>query len=94
MSEPFRTHQALQHNVRRLRRARGLTLLELGQAAGIRASAVAQIENGHSADPRMCTCIRLARALGVGLDVLARWDDRDGPRPAEVSQARADQTDE
>jgi transcriptional regulator with XRE-family HTH domain len=101
MAEPFLTHLAVQHNVHRLRHEQGLTLLKLGHASGIRPSAIAAIENGHSPDPRMRTLIGLARALDVTVDELVTWDERDGPRPpakhkgsAGLSQARADQTDE
>jgi transcriptional regulator with XRE-family HTH domain len=78
------THHAIQHNVHRLRKERGFTLLKLAHKSGLRAESIAAIENGHSADPRLRTLIGLAQALGVTTDELVTWDDRDGPRPRQA----------
>jgi transcriptional regulator with XRE-family HTH domain len=101
MAEPFLTHLAIEHNVRRLRHEQGLTLLELARISGIKPSAISAIEHGQDADVRLHTLIRLAQALDVTLDELVTWDEQDGPRPrttykgsAALSQARADETDD
>lgn len=57
--------------MRELREARGLSLQELANRAGIAKSHVWQIEQGKSANPTIATTVGIARALGVSLDYLA-----------------------
>ena len=52
MTEPFLTHLAIQHSIRRLRRERGLTLRGLAHAAQVKPAAISQIERGQNTDPR------------------------------------------
>ena len=47
------------------RRARGLTLVELGEASGVAYSHLAKIERDEVIEPRPDTLRRLADALGV-----------------------------
>jgi transcriptional regulator with XRE-family HTH domain len=79
MADPYLRHLAIGDNVRRLRQAQGLTQLELARAGGVSFSILCKIENGRVRDPRLL--MRLAAGLGVTIEELMTWDDRDGPRP-------------
>ena len=57
--------------MRELRDARGLSLQDVADRAGIAKSHVWQIEQGKSANPTIATTVGIARALGVSLDYLA-----------------------
>jgi transcriptional regulator with XRE-family HTH domain len=57
-------------NVKRLRKAAGMTQQQLAVAAGLAVSHVAQIEQGINADPRGSTLQALARALDTTVDAL------------------------
>ena len=48
---------------------RGATAVELGRAVGITSNAVRQFELGMVL-PRLSTAVRMARALGVGVELL------------------------
>jgi transcriptional regulator with XRE-family HTH domain len=63
--------------VAQLRKAQGLTQVELAATAGLSPSLLAQIEQGKTANPTLATLIGLAKALGVSLGELA------GPAPEE-----------
>ena len=52
-------------NVRRLRKARGLTQVQFAAATGLSLSYVRRIESGR-ANPRATTLSLVARSLGVG----------------------------
>jgi transcriptional regulator with XRE-family HTH domain len=56
--------KALARNVRRLRRARGLSQDELADVVGIQTAAISHIENRRG-NPTMVTIELLAEALGV-----------------------------
>lgn len=61
--------------LRALRRARGLTVLELARRAGVNPTTVCRLEErGETANPQRAqakTAAKLARALGVGVAELA-----------------------
>lgn len=57
--------------MREIREARGLSLQDVAERAGIAKSHVWQIEQGRSANPTIATTVGIARALGVSLDYLA-----------------------
>jgi transcriptional regulator with XRE-family HTH domain len=50
--------------LRQLREAKGWTLEELGEAAGMNELQVGHIERGAS-DPKLSTLVKLAKALGI-----------------------------
>jgi transcriptional regulator with XRE-family HTH domain len=54
------------NNIRRYRLREGLTLRQLGERAGVSASLISQIENGHT-DPSISSLRRIAEALGVSI---------------------------
>ena len=54
-------------SLRDVRTARGLTLADVGALAGLDAATVSRIER-RRAKPRPETVVRLARALGIGVD--------------------------
>jgi len=56
--------------INELRAARGYSLDELGQRAGLAKAHVWELEHGRSANPTIATCAALARALGVSLEYL------------------------
>ncbi len=63
--------RALAKNVRRLRKARGLSQDELADEVGIQTPAVSHIENRRG-NPTLVTLERLATALGVRFTDLFR----------------------
>jgi len=68
--------------VLRIRREMGMTQGEVGERAGLAASYVSRIENGHI-QPTMTTLSRLAAALGVPASDIFRVSEEDGgPRTA------------
>jgi transcriptional regulator with XRE-family HTH domain len=66
-----RSPRTLGRNIRRLRRARGLTQEQLGtRVGGADKSHISRIEAGRI-DPTLSTARAIAKALGVSLDDLA-----------------------
>jgi len=66
------TRQRLAENIRRLRRARGLTQEQLGNEARVYQPLISEIENGV-ANPELDTLDRIAAALRVDpSELLAR----------------------
>lgn len=65
-------------NVRRLRRSRGLSLVELGQHAGIAKGTLTQLEAGRG-NPTLDTIQALGRALGVAVSDLVSEHVDDAP---------------
>jgi len=57
--------------LRRLRENRGWTLQELASRAEVPYETIYRTEKGLHAEPRLSVAVKLARALGVSLDVLA-----------------------
>jgi transcriptional regulator with XRE-family HTH domain len=70
-------------NVKRLRKAAGLTQQQLAVAAGLSVSIVSQIEQGTTPDPRGSTLAALAGVLQAAVDELLR------PAPAVVEEKPA-----
>jgi transcriptional regulator with XRE-family HTH domain len=62
---------ALGQAIRRLRRARHLSIKALALEAGVSASHLARIERGHG-NPKLDTLYGLARALGVAFSQIVR----------------------
>jgi transcriptional regulator with XRE-family HTH domain len=62
----------LGRRVSRLRQARRLTQDALARLAGLSPAVVAAVEQGARRDPRLSTVLRLAAALRVSVDDLAR----------------------
>ena len=60
---PTPRNEALGARLRETRRQRGITLREVGQAAGVTESFVSQVERG-AANPSVATLRRIAEALG------------------------------
>ncbi|HEX9939014.1 MAG TPA: helix-turn-helix transcriptional regulator [Longimicrobium sp.] len=76
-------------NIARLRALRRMTQAQLAEAARTRQPRIAEIERGD-ANPKFETLIRIAHALGVGLDDLVRREEF-SPRPATVTVRSAAQ---
>ena len=57
--------------LRRLREARGWSQQELSERSGVPYITIYRCERGQHQEPRVNVAARLARALGVSLDVLA-----------------------
>lgn len=53
------------------REIKGLTLRDLERATGVSNALISQIETGKVKDPGFTVVVRLARALGLGLDRVA-----------------------
>jgi transcriptional regulator with XRE-family HTH domain len=76
--------RALGARVRRLRRARGLTLARLAALAGLSHPFLSKLERGL-ASPSMASLAQIARALGTSqLELLAGADPDDDTDPAPV----------
>jgi transcriptional regulator with XRE-family HTH domain len=76
MRDPLDTFAA---NVRRVRRARGLSQERLALASGLNTTHVAKIERSER-EPGVRTVSKLTIALGVSADEL--FDGLDGRRPS------------
>jgi predicted transcriptional regulator/transcriptional regulator with XRE-family HTH domain len=74
--------------IRQLRTERGMTLDDLGTAIGRAASQVSVLENGKR-EPRLSDLQTLARALGVGLDVLLATEAPSRRAALEIALERA-----
>jgi transcriptional regulator with XRE-family HTH domain len=57
--------------LRAARKAAGLSQGQLAAATGLSVSLIAQMEQGHTADPKMSTLLLLGKALGVTVSELA-----------------------
>jgi transcriptional regulator with XRE-family HTH domain len=64
--------ETLSARLKRLREAAGLSQPALASRAGLSADAVRAIEQGRRADPKGSTLLRLAEALGTGVEDLLR----------------------
>jgi len=81
--------RALGARVRRLRRARGLTLTRLASAAGLSHPFLSKLERGL-ASPSMASLAQIARALGTSqLELLAGVDVEPAPDRPEAEIVRA-----
>ncbi|MEY9853600.1 transcriptional regulator with XRE-family HTH domain [Leifsonia sp. EB41] len=78
----------LGHRIRHFRTQRGLTLDELGAAAGVAASQLSLIENGKR-EPRVSLLGTLAAALGVPLAELLSAEPPDARAALEIELSRA-----
>ncbi|AWB88734.1 helix-turn-helix transcriptional regulator [Homoserinimonas hongtaonis] len=74
--------------IRQLRTERGMTLDDLGAAIGRAASQVSVLENGKR-EPRLSDLQTLAKALGVGLDVLLATEAPSKRAALEIALERA-----
>lgn len=70
-------------NMRRIREARGLTLIELEHMTGLSRYQLGRYENGHQ-DPSMQRGAKVARALGASLDDLVGLHDPEAMEPSTV----------
>ena len=69
--------------LKHMRESRGLTLRQLADLAHVPQSTLSSVETGARAGAKMSleTGKRLARALGISLDVIAGvYEDNDGPQ--------------
>lgn len=71
-------------NIRRLRRERGLTQLELAEQAGLSNIAIVQLETGRRTNPRSDTVEAIAKALECSVEDLYR-----DPKNSKNSQVRS-----
>ena len=51
--------------IKRIRKRRGLTALELAHKVGVTENAVRKLESGHSKQPRLSTALRLMHVLNI-----------------------------
>jgi transcriptional regulator with XRE-family HTH domain len=70
----LRAQTNLAINVNRIRNAIGLSQEELASKAGMRQPSISKIERGES-NPRLDTIVRIATALGVGVEALFTHPD-------------------
>ena len=67
---------ALPRNLKRLREAKGWSVARLARESVVHGSTIMSIEVGDMAgsqqfhDPKLSTCLKLARVLGVGIEAL------------------------
>ena len=61
----------VENRVRQVRQSRLMTLTELSKKSGVSDRTISDIERG--AEPRVLTAIRIAKALGVRVELL--WPD-------------------
>ena len=78
----------LGRRVRHLRRARGLTLEQLGAAVGRAPSQLSMIENGRR-EPRLTLLHGLASALGVAVEELLAVEPPSRRAAMEIERERA-----
>jgi len=62
---------SLAENIRKLRKARGLTQAQLAHRCGITEFYISRLERGKDTNPTLNILIRLSTILGVSLDLLA-----------------------
>jgi len=67
--------ETIGQRLRDLRERRVLTLEELGKKAGVHYTSIARIETGKAERPHPRTIRKLAAALGVSAEYLARGED-------------------
>ena len=58
------------------RDVKGWSLRSLQEKSGIHNAVISQIETGHIKDPSFRTIVKLAKALGLKLDRLAKCEER------------------
>jgi transcriptional regulator with XRE-family HTH domain len=73
--------------LKRIREKQGLSQQELSQKAGVAYETIYRVERGMHQEPRVSVAAKLARALGVSLDVLAGVyeDDKTETGPTAVA---------
>jgi transcriptional regulator with XRE-family HTH domain len=57
--------------LQQIRKQRGLTLMQLADQSGVPYETIYRVERGQHHEPRVSVAVKLARTLGVSLDVLA-----------------------
>lgn len=62
----------LPHVIATARQKSGLSLRELAAKSGLHYATIHQIETGYSTEPSFRNVVKIARALGVKLDTLAK----------------------
>jgi transcriptional regulator with XRE-family HTH domain len=78
---------AVGRGVRALRRRKGWSQRELGVRAGVHKSVVCDIESGRLELVRLPTVRRVAKALGVGIEIAPRWPIADVARLLDADHA-------
>lgn len=69
-------HPTIGPKIRWYRQARGCSVRELGRRSGVPFSLISRYERA-AANPTYANALRLAKALGVGIDTL--WDHTPAP---------------
>ena len=70
--------------LKEIREKRGLTLMQLADQSGVPYETIYRVERGKHQEPRVSIAVKLARTLGVSLDVLAGLYDSE-PQPADAA---------
>jgi transcriptional regulator with XRE-family HTH domain len=66
--------------LRMIREKRGLSPTQLAEVSGVPYETIYRVERGTHTEPRVSVAVKLARALGVSLDVLAGvYDEESQP---------------
>ena len=63
----------LSKNLERLREKKGLSQDRLAKLADIANNTIIKIEQGENINPRLDTLKKIAKALGVSVDILIQW---------------------
>jgi transcriptional regulator with XRE-family HTH domain len=63
--------------LKQLREKRGFTVMQLAATSGVPYETIYRVERGTHQEPRVSVAVKLARALGLSLDVLAGVYDED-----------------
>jgi transcriptional regulator with XRE-family HTH domain len=71
----------IKERLKELRKAAGLSQMELARVSGLSLSIITQLEQGRADDPKLSTLKALARALGCTLDDLGQNGGEETPPP-------------
>lgn len=72
--------------LKRIREQRGFTLKQLADQSGVQYETIYRVERGTHHEPRVTIAAKLARTLGVSLDLLAGVYDESESQPAGVAE--------
>lgn len=64
----------MEYNLRRIRRAKDVTIQELSKATGVSVATISEMERGIRQNPTVNTIEKLAKALGVKFNDLLKED--------------------
>ena len=68
------TSQNLSNNIKRLREAKGLSQEKLARLADVANNTLIKMESGENKNPTLDTLKKVAKAFGVSVDDLIKWE--------------------